>query len=54
MTMILKSSVAAIGLTVITITGWVGTNILGTCEGTKLVSETRIGTILVTRLRKLS
>ena len=44
MTMILKSSVAAIGLAVITITGWVGTNILGTGEGTELVSETRIGT----------
>ena len=44
MTMILKSSVAAIGLAVITITGWVGTNILGTVEGTERVSETRIGT----------
>ena len=42
--MILKSSVAAIGLAAITITGWVGTNILGTGEGTELVSETRIGT----------
>ncbi len=42
MTMILKSSLTAIGLAVITVTGYVGTNL--TSNETEVVNETRIGT----------